>query len=247
MCRHLAYLGAPRRIGELLFDTPHALREQGRRPREMVVAKDNPDGWGVAWWSPGESEPHHHRTTTRMWHDDGFDHGDAPATAVLGAVRKASPNTTLDPVNNAPFVIGTPAGAVAFSLNGHAFHESCEPRIRAALPPGARLVGDTDSEFLLALLREQIAAGVAPADAVVSVHRVIDPGPDVYVNLLLVTATEIVATTWHHSLYVRRSATATTVASEPLDTDPTWTRVPDAGLLVARADALSVTSLEGSR
>ena len=247
MCRHLAYLGPPRAVGDLLFDAPHSLREQGCAPREMVVAKDNPDGWGVAWWSPDAHEPHHYRTTTRMWDDTTFAAADAPAAAALGAVRKASPNTTLNPVNNAPFVAATRVGVIAFSLNGHAYHPSCKPQIVAALEPDAQLVGDTDSEALFALVRARIAAGMEPATAVAAVHHVIDPGPDVYVNLLLVTADQIVATTWQHSLYVRQSDGATTVASEALDSDPAWERIPDAHLLVATADHRTITPLEGLR
>ena len=247
MCRHLAYLGPPRAVGELLFDAPHALRNQGCAPREMVVAKDNPDGWGVAWWSPDACEPHHYRTTTRMWDDTTFGDADAPAAAALGAVRKASPNTTLNPVNNAPFVAASRIGAIAFSLNGHAYHPSCKPRIIAALEPNTLIVGDTDSEALFALVRARIAAGVEPAAAVTEVHHVIDPGPEVYVNLLLVTATQIVATAWQHSLYIHHADGATTVASEALDSDPKWARVPDAHLLVATADDSTITPLEGLR
>ena len=104
MCRHLAYVGPPRPVRDFVFDAPHALVHQGRAPREMVVAKDNPDGWGVAWWPPGAVEPRRYRTTTVMWEDTGFTAGDEKAVALLAAVRKASPNTTLDAVNNAPFV-----------------------------------------------------------------------------------------------------------------------------------------------
>jgi glutamine amidotransferase len=131
---------------------------------------------------------------------------------------------------------------LAFSLNGHAFHASCEHRVRGALAPGTALDGDTDSEVLFALVRDRITAGAGPADAVAAVHSVIAPGADVYVNLLLVTAERIVATTWQHTLYVRSGSGATTVSSEPLD-DAGWTRVPDASLLVADADAVVITPL----
>ncbi|MEP6624712.1 MAG: class II glutamine amidotransferase [Acidimicrobiia bacterium] len=247
MCRHLAYIGDARPIGELLFDAPHALRAQGEAPLEMVVAKDNPDGWGVAWWDPDAREPHHYRTTTRMWDDEAFRHADHTATAALGAVRKASPNTDLDPVNNAPFVAGTCAGAVAFSLNGHALHASCAARVRAAVDPAALLVGNTDSEMLFSMVRSLIADGVEPPAAVAAVHRVVDPGPEVYVNLLLVMTNLVVATTWQHTLYVDRGTGGTTVSSEPLDTRPDWTRVPDASLLVASPTELTITPLEGLR
>ncbi len=212
----------------------------------MVVAKDNPDGWGVAWWTSPRLEPLHYRTTVRMWDDTAFRYADDRTTAVLAAVRKASPATTLDPVNNAPFVAATRAGAVAFSLNGHVFHESCARRVRAAVPPGSTLVGDTDSEAVFAIVRDRIAAGADLAAALAASHHVIDPGPAVYVNLLLTTVSQIVATTWQHTLYVRRADGGTTVASEPLD-DSAWQRVPDAHLLVADADTVTLTPLGGLR
>ena len=71
------------------------------------------------------------------------------------------------------------------------------------------------------------------------------PGPEVYVNLLLATAEQIVATTWHHTLYVQTGTGGTTVASEALESDGSWTRVPDASLLVADADRVHITPLEG--
>ena len=212
----------------------------------MVVARDNPDGWGIAWWSPATSEPHHYRTAAPMWDDRGFNANGQTAIATLAAVRKASPATTLDPVNNAPFVAATRVGAVAFSLNGHVFHPSCADRVRAAVPADAPLVGDTDSEAVFAIVRDRIATGSDPATAVAAVHQVIDPGPEVYVNLLLVGAGAIVATTWQHTLYVRRDRNGTTVASEPLDATA-WERVPDAHLLVADADTLTITPLGGLR
>jgi glutamine amidotransferase len=247
VCRHLAYLGAPRAVGELLFDAPHALVDQGRAPREMVVAKDNPDGWGVAWWKRVDLPPLHYRTTVPMWHDAEFHAAADRAGAVLAAVRKASPNTTLRAENNAPFVASSRVGSLAFSLNGHAFHESCAARVRAAVRPGTRLVGDTDSEVLFALVRDRIDDGAGPAEAVAAVHHVMDPGPEVYVNLLLMTERALVATTWKHSLHLRTTDDGVTVASEPLDADPTWMRVPDAHLVTATAAGATWISLEGLR
>jgi hypothetical protein len=247
MCRHLAYLGPPRALGDFLVDAPHGLREQGRAPREMVVAKDNPDGWGVAWWPALDSEPFRYRTTTTMWSDDGFGDGDRTAIALLAAVRKASPNTALDAVNNAPFIAKTRLGDVAFSLNGHAFHASCEERVRGALAPETPLEGDTDSEVLFALVRERIDTGASPGEALAAVHHVIDPGAEVYVNLLLVAPDAIVATTWQHTLYVKYVDASITVASEALDADPAWRRVPDASLLIADRMGATMTPLEGLR
>ena len=247
MCRHLGYLGTPTRIGELLFDAPHALVQQGRAPREMVVAKDNPDGWGVAWWKSVNLPPLHYRRAVPMWEDTAFDQGADTSSALLAAVRKASPHTTLREENNAPFVADSRVGPLAFSLNGHAFHESCADRVKDAVRAGTVFVGDTDSEMLFALVRDRIDDGMDPAAAIAAVHHVIDPGPEVYVNLMLVTPHVLAATTWHHTLYVREGPAGVTAASEALDRDPAWRRVPDAHLLTATATGVATISLEGLR
>lgn len=248
MCRHVGYLGTARPLRDLLFDAPHALVDQGRTPREMVVAKDNPDGWGIAWWADEDPRPRRYRTTTTMWADTDFSGSDCPAQAALGAVRKASPHTTLRVVNNAPFLADTRIGPIAFSLNGYAFHGGAEARIRSELSPGTDLDGDTDSEVLFHLLRARILAGADLAAALAGVHHTVAPTRDAYVNLLAMTRDQIVATTWHHSLYQRRTDAASfTVASEPVDLERGWERVPDAHLLVADRSGVTMSPLEGMR
>ncbi len=235
------------RLGDLI-DAPHGLTAQGQAPREMVVANENPDGWGVAWWEGTGPAPHRYRATVEIWLDTEFTHCDAVGTAILGAVRKASPGTTLRPVNNAPFLADTRPGSLAFSLNGFAFRDpQVETRLRAAVTAATRLDGDTDSEVLFALLRQHLDRGVPLSGALAAVHHTVAPSADEYVNMLAVTAHQIVATTWHHTLYVRRKDGATTVASEPLDAGRDWERVPDAHLVVADRDSLTTVPLEGLR
>lgn len=248
MCRHVAYLGAARPLRELLYDAPHALVDQGRTPREMVVAKDNPDGWGIAWWADVDPTPRRYRTTTTMWEDTAFSDAGCPAPAALGAVRKASPHTTRRAVNNAPFLSESRVGPIAFSLNGYAFQGGSEGRIRNELAPGADLEGDTDSEVLFHLLRTRLDAGADLPRALAAVHHIVDPSKDAYVNLLAMTRDQIAATTWQHSLYQRRTDDASfTVVSEPVDLEEGWERVPDAHLLVADRNGVTTSPLEGMR
>lgn len=214
----------------------------------MVVANENPDGWGIAWWEGTNPEPNRYRATVEIWLDTEFADCDALGTTVLGAVRKASPRTTLWAVNNAPFIADTQRGFLAFSLNGYAFRDpQVEARLRACISPETRLDGDTDSEVLFTLLRQHVDRGEPLADAVAAVHHTLAPSEDEYVNMLAVTADQIVATTWHHTLYVRRTDVATTVASEPLDGDGEWKRVPDQHVVVVDRDSLTTVPLEGLR
>ena len=69
MCRHLAYLGPLTPLGALLVDPPHGLVAQARDPRWQVSGRDNPDGYGVAWWAGPAATPARHRSARCIWDD----------------------------------------------------------------------------------------------------------------------------------------------------------------------------------
>ncbi|MDQ3145520.1 MAG: class II glutamine amidotransferase, partial [Actinomycetota bacterium] len=50
MCRHLAYLGPPVSLEEVLGGPPHALLRQSWAPRCQRHGTVNADGFGVGWW-----------------------------------------------------------------------------------------------------------------------------------------------------------------------------------------------------
>ena len=248
MCRHLAALGNPV-AADLLFDAPHALRDQARTPKHQPVGRTNPDGWGAAWYprsSPVGATPEHYRTVTSIWDDRAFvDTARAiECRTLIAAARLASPGLTLAATSNAPFV----AGKWAFSLNGHVegFDGHVGRALRDAISPprAATLQSDTDSEVLFALVLDQLAVGItpggmAPADALAAVmHRVtaITTGR---VNLLLTDGDAVYATRWGNSLFPCGSV----VASEPLDDTTNWTEVPDHSLVVVDSDDTRITPL----
>ena len=244
MCRHLAYLGSPVRIGALLIDAPHSLRRQAYAPRLMHWGHENHDGWGVAWYEPDRAEPMHYRTVVSLQHDRGFAAAGQVASSLLAAVRLASPGLALERDNTAPFV----RGSIAFSLNGYGFADGREPRLRAALPRARaeQLEGDTDTEVLFALVLERLESGLAANEALRDVTTLAEPDGSVRLNLLLTDGNRITATTWGNSLFTRSSGPAVVVASEPLDDEPGWTRVPDRSLVDAAPGTVTITSLEMS-
>ena len=72
---HLAYLGPPTALSDLLFDAPHALARQAECPRRQTSGTTNPDGWGVGWYTEGAAE-----LTGRVVHGWSFHSiGRAPA------------------------------------------------------------------------------------------------------------------------------------------------------------------------
>ena len=68
--------------------------------------------------------------------------------------------------------------------------------------------------------------------------------PGSRLNVLLTDGEQLVATTWTHSLRVRRTADSVTVSSEPFGPGD-WDDVPDRSLLVATATTLRITPMEG--
>ena len=68
-----------------------------------------------------------------------------------------------------------------------------------------------------------------------------DPGARL--NLLLTNGQRVLATRWHDTLSILRSADGTVVASEPYDDDPRWTDVPDHHLVDVTADTVTITEL----
>jgi glutamine amidotransferase len=244
MCRHLAAISTnPLPVAELLFDAPHALAVQARRPRLQVWGDSNPDGWGVAWYPDESAEPKSYRTVTPIWDDATFATrvGGVTTTTMLAAARLASPGATVDERGNAPFV----SGRWSFSLNGivDGFAEGVGDALRAQVEPTrlAAITSDADTEVLFALVLQHLAAGVAPADALRKVIRQVTALTTGRLNLLLTDGHEVYGTRFGNSLF--RLGTRV-LASEPFDDQPAWREVPDRSVVVAGPGGGYVAGLE---
>jgi glutamine amidotransferase len=100
-----------------------------------------------------------------------------------------------------------------------------------------------DSALLWALIQDRLYSGAPAAEAVASVVReVAAAAPGSRLNLLLTDGEQIVATTWTHALWFRRTADSVAVSSEPWQTEG-WEEVPDQSLLVATKNSLAITPL----
>ncbi len=93
MCRHLAYLGPPVTLREVMIDPPHCLFRQAWAPRTMRSSGTmNTDGFGVGWYPDDDPIPARYRRAGPIWADPSF----ADLTrvtrsgALLAAVRDAS-------------------------------------------------------------------------------------------------------------------------------------------------------------
>lgn len=251
MCRHLAYLGPERSLASLLFEPSRSLEVQSWKPAHQREGAMNADGWGVGWWDPAvRAEPARYRTASPMWTDGSFRSVAqvVRSGAIVAAVRSATPPSPIVDTGNAPFT----AEHLLFSLNGFVtgFRAGIGEELRRSLTVdrAALIEGPTDTEVLFALVLDQLDAGVPAADALARVtHRVLAL-TEGKLNLLLGDGHRVVATACGNSLFTLRgtglAAGGVLVASEPLDDDAAWVRVPDGSAVLASADDLEVVPLD---
>ncbi|MFF5216898.1 ergothioneine biosynthesis protein EgtC [Micromonospora sp. NPDC000442] len=240
MCRHLAYLGPPVTLRELLFDPPHSLLRQSWAPRDMRGGGTiNADGFGVGWYPDGEA-PVRYRRAQPIWSDPTIAELAAvtSAGAVLAAVRSATVGMAIVDTAAAPFA----EGRWLFSHNGvvRGWPDSMVP-LAAELPVRELLTLDatTDSALLWALVRNRLRAGVAPARAVAeTVTSVAAAAPGSRLNMLLTDGHTVVASAAGHALSLRVTPASVLLASEPHDDGPGWRVVPDGQLVQATATDL---------
>lgn len=253
MCRHLAYLGAPRSLSSLLYDPEHSLEHQSWKPLHQREGALNADGWGVGWWDPSvREEPARYRTAAPMWTDRSFRSVAevVHAGAILAAVRSATPPSPIVDTGNAPFS----AGRWLFSLNGFVvgFRGPAGERLRRQVSEAraAGIEGSSDSEVLFALVLDALDRGAPPADALAEVTALVLDRAEGRLNLLLCDGRRIVATTCGNSLFTLQrdgvAAAGVVVASEPLDGHAGWARVPDGSLVEATLDELEIAPLAGA-
>ncbi|MFF1895950.1 ergothioneine biosynthesis protein EgtC [Streptomyces sp. NPDC058206] len=242
MCRHIAYLGPPVALGELLTRPPHALVRQSWEPRRQKYGTVNADGFGVGWYADGDPVPGRYRRQGPIWADQSFDDlaRVVRSTALLAAVRDATERDADGEAAAAPFA----AGRLLFSHNGavKGWPGSLAP-LAATLPPAEllALAARCDSALIWALVQHRVADGDDVPQAVAdTVREVAEAAPGSRLNLLLTDGTTIVATAWGDTLwYLAEPGHRAVVASEPYDDDPHWREVPDRTLLAAtRADVL---------
>ncbi|MEV5963907.1 ergothioneine biosynthesis protein EgtC [Kribbella sp. NPDC051952] len=251
MCRHLAYLGPPVTLASLVLEPAHSLFEQSWSPQDMRGGGSiNADGFGLGWYPEGDAAlpggPVRYRRQVPIWTDENLPGlaGTIRSGAVIAAIRNGTPGMPHGQSAVAPFM----AGNWLFSHNGRipGWPESTT-KLAERLPVAdlLRLDAPVDSALLWALVANRLSDGVPPADAVAAVvHEVEAAAPGSRLNVLLTDGEQLVATSWTHSLRVRRTGDSITVSSEQFGADD-WEDVPDRSLLVATATTLHITPMEG--
>lgn len=232
MCRHQAWLGAPRSVAALVLEPEHGLLRQSYQPRRQAHGLMNADGWGVGFFVPGFAEPVRWRSSRPLWSAASFA-SVAPVLesgAVLAAVRSATPGMPLDETACAPFT------------DGHWLVSHNGVVDRAALPARHDAESVCDSAVLAAHV---LAEGAARVGA--TVLAVAERDPAARLSLLLADGDQVLGVSWGDPLSYLVEPDGIVVASEPWDDDDRWVDVPDRHLLHATPDGVTVEPLSAPR
>jgi glutamine amidotransferase len=247
VCRHLAYVGVPRPIRELVTDPEFGLVRQAYAPRRQRHGTVNADGFGIGWYADAgaaDPVPARYRRAVPIWTDAGLpDLARVVRTrALLAAVRDGTPGFPYTEQACAPFA----AGNVLFSHNGALpGGASTLAALAAHLDPAElmSLESPTDSAILFALIRRHLVAGDPLTTSITQSLATLTSAPG-WRNLLVTDGEVVVAVADGDSLCWRALDGGVVVASEPYDDGPGWQDVPDRHLLVATRGGVEVTPLE---
>lgn len=250
MCRHVAYLGPPVALGEVLDAPPHSLFQQSWAPRRQRHGTVNADGFGVGWYADGDPVPARYRRAGPIWADPSY--ADLARVVRSGALLAAVRDATVPGADQEAAAAPYASGPWLFSHNGAVpgWPRSLTSLV-SALPAADLLSMEArcDAAFLWALVLHRLRDGAretgvaqALADTVLDVAEVT---PNARLNLLLCDGETIAATAWGDTLwYLSEPGRRTVVASEPYDDDPRWTEVPDRTLLAASRTDVLLTPLK---
>lgn len=249
MCRHLAYLGPPRTLAELLTQPPGGLYRQAWAPRRQRRGTVNADGFGIGWYPAGPGEPPaRYRRDVPIWADDNLpDLARAiRCGAVLAAVRCATPGTSHEASAAAPFG----SGRWLFSHNGAVPDWTTLPAEAGTALAPAELLGleaRSDSALLWAMVGKRLRGGEPPAGALAAVARhTAAARPGARLTMLLTDGHTIAATRHGETLWYRTAPGEVLIASEPDDTSG-WREVPGGSLLLATPGRVSVAPLRSAQ
>lgn len=250
MCRHVGYLGPPRTLHSLVYAPPHGLEHQSYAARLCGHGALNADGFGVAWYAPRRRTPVRYRRAQPMWTDVSFaDVADVVSTrCALAAVRSATVGFPVDESGAQPFVgdhrlfshngriEGFPAvegklRELAHTAIGASWHDV--PDVRAPL----------DSALVFALTVGAWRSGASLVEGLAATVATIDALADARLNLLACDGRSLAATAAGDSLFVAQCGDSALIASEPLDDERNWQRVPDRRAVTAtdEGDRVAVT------
>ncbi len=234
MCRHLAWLGAPRPLAQFVTRPAHSLVRQSYAATELLRGSVCADGFGIGWYPDDEALPARYRRQEPIWADTDLGRFAevVRSRAIVAAVRNGTPGIPGGVASTQPVAA---AGLLA-SHNGYIpeFHQRAR-RLRDDLPADlyAALTGESDSETFLLLAIDRVRReGDVQTGLEAAIDAVLRTAPGSSLCVVMTDGSELVAARVADdqpcdSLYVRREPDGVIVASEPLDAAAGWSPLPE--------------------
>ncbi len=243
MCRHLAYVGPPRSLHELVMAPQRSLVTQSWSPRLQRHGLVNVDGFGAGWYVDQRPEPVRYRRAQPIWTDASFA-SLAPTVAsrcMLAAVRSATPGFAQDESASAPFT----HDRWLFSHNGRLDDYLTA---RKALWQGCSTTRDAlaavDSALLFGLAVSAWEAGASLGQGLVAAARDVAGAGGGRLTMLATDGGALAGLVVGEPLWVLAGDGAALVASEPHDDHPGWRELADLTLVEASAAGLTETRID---
>jgi gamma-glutamyl hercynylcysteine S-oxide hydrolase len=248
VCRHLAYLGPPIAVADLVLAPEHSLLEQTWAPADMRGSGTvNADGFGIGWYD-GPGDALRYRRAVPMWADSSLPDlaRHIRTTALVAAARNGTVGMPVTETACAPFR----HGRWLFSHNGVVLGWPADVSGLAETLPATdlmRLEAPTDSALLWALVLRRLLDGASVESVVEEVTTEVGAAaPGSRLNLLLSDGVTVAASTWGHSLSVLEGPDHVLVASEPFGPSTrAWQPVADQTLVVLTAGGAKTRTLAG--
>lgn len=250
MSRLTAYIGPEIPLKQLLIEPDNSLFGQARHSQEAFQHNFNADGFGIGWYK--DSDPQRYIQTMPIWHDrnlSALTHSLA-SNLWLAVVRNSRGNDDATPYNAQPYL----ADNLMFMHDGFVtdFNINLKPASLRYLSTeiASDIHGNSDSEYLFALLRQRIndpdklAIEYALTDILANLEVSLRDTPSV-LNIVACDGDRIIAArhaTAHDcaSLYYTTDNPAypdgQLIASEPLDDSGCWEPVLENHILVMQRD-----------
>lgn len=245
MCRLLSYIGPEIALSELILSPEHSLEKQAWQPRELREAKLNADGFGIGWYHNGSVA--RYRQSMPIWNDPNLhDLSNSIKQSIwLAMVRSATPGLGTHYSNTQPFSYQQ----WLFMHNGYIldFARTARRQIRHILNHEfeANIRGDTDSEYIFALILHYLAEHKQPLEAIrITFDTIADIiGPErALLNIVLSNGEQIFASkhainglcpTLYYGLEINPFPhSGQLLVSEPLSVDKHWLPVDDNNIVV---------------
>jgi gamma-glutamyl hercynylcysteine S-oxide hydrolase len=248
VCRHLAYLGPPVAVADVVLTPHHSLLEQTWAPREMRGSGSvNADGFGIGWYD-GPGDALRYRRAVPMWADGSLSDlaRHICTTALVAAARNGTVGMPVTETACAPFR----HGRWLFSHNGVVLGWPASVSGLAETLPATdlmRLEAPTDSALLWALVLRRLLDGASVEQVVEDVTTEVGhAAPGSRLNLLLSDGETVAASTWGHSLSVLEGPDHVLVSSEPFGPSAgAWQPVAEQTLVVLTSDGTKTRTLSG--